>query len=121
MKKIFLAGSRKFFGEIQELAASLKEKGVGVELGRNWDQSAEDTLKTEREALMTAFQKIDKADILYVYSKDGYIGKTVAMEIAYAFAREKEIISSQKIAELSAQALVSKVVEPEKLLELLKD
>ncbi|MBI4163923.1 MAG: hypothetical protein HY512_03605 [Candidatus Aenigmarchaeota archaeon] len=52
-----------------------------------------------------------QSNIIYVYCEDGYIGKTVAMEIAYAYCKKKEIISSHKIEELSARALVSQVMK----------
>ena len=71
--------------------------------------------ESESSALKRAFESIGKSDVVYVVAKGGYIGKTVAMEIAYAFAKGKEIISSEVIEEFSARALVSKVVPPEKL------
>ena len=74
-------------------------------------------METEKQALLNAFQRIEDSDIVYIYSREGYIGKTVAMEIAYAYAKHKEIISSHKIEELSAQALVYKIMDSKKLIE----
>jgi hypothetical protein len=74
-------------------------------------------LESEKTALLRAFQIIDGFDITYIYSREGYIGKTTAMEIAYAHARKKELISSHKIEDFSAQALVSKVMVPDELIK----
>ncbi len=42
------------------------------------------------------------------------------MEISYAYSRGKEIVSSERIEELSAQGLVSRILPPERLLAYLK-
>jgi hypothetical protein len=41
---------------------------------------------SEKEALLSAFNRIKELDIFYIYSKNGYVGKTGAMEIAFAYA-----------------------------------
>ncbi len=120
MKSVFVAGSRKFFDKIEEAVAFLKGKGIAVQTAGKWDDSNEDTPESERDALLRAFRGIDESDVLYVFSGDGYIGRTVAMEIAYAYSKGKEIISSSKIDDFSAQGLVSKVIGTEKLLEFVK-
>lgn len=117
MKSVFLAGSRKFFDKIEELTLKLKDNDIKASTAGKFDKTQEDTLESEKTALLRAFQKIDKSDIVYIYSEEGYVGKTVAMEIAYAYSRKKEIISSHLINELSAQSLISKIIKPEKLIE----
>ncbi len=120
MKTVFLAGSRRFSEEIEKLVRLLKDNGIRVETAGKQNKNKSDTLGSEKSALLKAFERIENSDVVYIYSKDGYIGKTVAMEIAYAHAKNKEIISSHSIEEFSAQALVSKVMRPEKLIEYLK-
>ena len=117
MKSVFIAGSRKFFEEIEKLVQQLKENRIKVATAGKWENSQKDTLESEKIALLNAFQKIDEFDICYIYSKEGYIGKTVAMEIAYAYAKKKELISSHKIEEFSAQALISKIMDSEELIK----
>jgi len=119
MKSVFIAGSRRFFDEIEETISLLKANEIDVQTAGKWDKSQEDTPKSEKEALLRAFRRIDKLDILYVFSEDGYIGKTVAMEIAYAYSKGKEIISSSRIDDFSAQGLVSRVLETKELLEFI--
>lgn len=110
MKSVFIAGSRKFYDEIESFVKSLRDAGIAVTTVGKWDKTKKDSLKSEKKALLEAFTYIDRCDIVYVYSRDGYIGKTVAMEIAYAYARGKEIVALEKIEELSARGLVDRVM-----------
>ncbi|MBI4015932.1 MAG: hypothetical protein HY362_04405 [Candidatus Aenigmarchaeota archaeon] len=117
MKSVFIAGSRKFYLEIVKLLQLLKSKGINAKTAGEWDSSQQDTLESEKSALLRAFKEIDNIDFVYIYSKDGYIGKTVALEIAYSYAKNKPIISSETIEDFSAQALISGTVSPEKLVD----
>ncbi len=121
MKSVFIAGSKKFHDDIEKLVQQLKDNKIIVATADKYVDSRKDTLENQKEALLNAFQKIDEFDICYVYSKYGYIGKTVAMEIAYAYVRKKELISLDKIEELSAQALIFKVMNPEELIKHCKN
>lgn len=116
MKSVFVAGSRKFFDEIEILVGNMRKKHIPVSTAGTWDKAKPDTFASEKKALLLAFRQINKGDILYVYARKGYIGKTVAMEIGYAFSQKKEIISSEEIGDFSARALVSRVVRPERLI-----
>jgi hypothetical protein len=119
MKSVFIVGSRKFFDDIEKLVKLCKENGIEVNTaGKILNQ--EDTFESEKSALLRAFQIIDKSDIVYVMAKGGYVGITVALEIAYSFAKNKEIVASETIKDFSAKALVSKVVKPEFFIEHIK-
>ncbi|MFQ5647785.1 MAG: hypothetical protein ACE5FW_00965 [Candidatus Aenigmatarchaeota archaeon] len=119
MKSVFIAGSRKFYQDVEKLNKLCEEKGIEVSTaGKPSDQ--EDTFESEKSALFRAFKEMDKSDIIYIMAKGGYVGRTVALEIAYAFAKNKEIISSDTIEEFSARALISKVMGPEELVEYAK-
>ena len=120
MKSVYIGGSRKFFNELEKLVQILNNVDIKVATAGKWDKNQKDTFESEKNALLRAFKEIDDADITYIFASKGYIGKTVAMEIAYAFARNKEIISSNEIEEFSARALISKIVSPEKLIEYCK-
>src|SRR3989338_621108 len=97
MKSVFLAGSRRFHPEITALRQRLQRSRVPATMAKKVLNFQKDTLHSEKAALLHAFREIDKRDILYVHARDGYIGRTVAMEIAYAHARKKEIIASEEI------------------------
>ena len=120
MKSVYIAGSRKFFDEIVKLVQTLKNANIKVATAGKWDKNQKDTFESEKNALLRAFKEMDNADITYIFASERYIGKTVAMEIAYAFAKNKELISSNEIEEFSARALISKIINPEKLIEYCK-
>ena len=117
MKSIFIIGSRRFYKEIKDLERELSKLEIKINFGSKWNFFKKDSINSEKKALLFAFKNIRKSDIIYVYCKNGYIGKSVAMEIAFAYSLKKKIISSHKIDELSARALLSKIIKPE--LELL--
>ncbi|MBN2043128.1 MAG: hypothetical protein JW754_04965 [Candidatus Aenigmarchaeota archaeon] len=119
MKSVFIACSRRFNRDLLAFSKACIAEGIIAEdAGKVTD--AKDTMESERSALLRAFGRIDNTDVLYVIAKEGYIGKTVAMEIAYAHARGKVIVSSEEIEELSARGLVSKVMKGEDLIGKLK-
>jgi len=119
MKSVFIACSRKFNHDMLSFKEACRKEGIRAEdTGKVTD--SEDTLESERSALLQAFRGIDNTDILYVIANGGYIGKTVAMEIAYAYSKGKKIISSEEIDELSARGLVSKVMGTEEFIKYAK-
>jgi len=120
MKSVFIAGSRKFFDKMEDLVKGCKKNKINVKTAGFWDSSLKDTLKNEKKALLSAFKKIDNSEVVYIFAIEGYVGKTVAMEIAYSYSKNKKIISSEKIKELSCQALISKVMKPDELIKYCK-
>ena len=118
MPAIYIAGSRKFFDDIEKLAQVCAVHGVIVHTPKKG--LGDSGFDGEKEALFRAFALIDECSVMYVFARRGYVGKTVAMEIAYAHARAKKIISSEEIEEFSARALVSEVVPPEELVGYFK-
>lgn len=108
MRSVFVAGSRKSSEELMKVSRILEENGIRVFRGR-------DSPETEDDKILQMFERIDKSDVVYVVCPDGYIGRTVAMEIAYAYSKGKEIISSRKIDDFSAQGLVFRVMGTEEL------
>lgn len=119
MKSVFMAGSRKFYDEIAAVRELLEREGLNAFLP---DKGlGESTFEGEKTALLKAFSLIDGCDLVYVFAKEGYVGKTVALEIAYAFARGKEIVSSESVQDNSVRALVSKTLSPFELTLFLKN
>ena len=116
IKTFFVAGSRKFFEEIEEFVKQCRERNLNAVTADK--EKGESDFGSEKEALQRAFNIIDHSEAVYVFSKDGYVGKTVCIEIAYAYAKGKEVFSSELVGELSARSLVSDVVPPEKFIEL---
>ncbi|MBI5391496.1 hypothetical protein HZB00_00680 [Candidatus Woesearchaeota archaeon] len=114
MRSVYIAGSRRFFNDINFFAGILKENNIEVRIPKKG--LSDRSFEKEKEALFRALKLIDSCGVFYVFSKGGYIGKTVAMEIAYAYAKGREIIAMEKIEERSAQALISKIMGKEELI-----
>lgn len=118
--KVFVAGSRRFAKEFGKAMKLFKESGIeAINAGKNIS-SKEDTLETVKADNERLFRRIDGSDVVFVIAKEGYVGYSVAMELGYAYAKGKEIISSEEINELAIRNLVSKVMPLEKLIEYLK-
>jgi hypothetical protein len=118
MTKVFIAGSRKFYSQINDLVIRLKEVNV-VGLTPMKEKDLDD-FEQEKKALLKAFDLIGDSDYVYVVAEEGYVGKAVAMEMAYAYAKKVKIISSEEVKELSARALVSEVKDANKFVLNLK-
>ena len=69
--------------------------------------------KTDYEEI---FRRIDASDIIYIVAEEGYVGPTVALEIAYAYSKGKTIIASEPIRRRDINLLVSQIMSPEKLI-----
>lgn len=117
--KIFVAGSRRFVKEFEKAMKTFKESEIeAVNAGKKIGSG--DTLETVKADNKRMFEKIDKSDIVFVIAKDGYVGYSVSMELGYAYAKGKEIISSEEINELSIKSLVSKIMSLEQFIAYLK-
>jgi len=116
MKTVFVASSRKFYDIVKNIKSNLDKLGVKAyypyfEFGDGFIENDEEKKK---QVTLKHFPEIDKIDVFYIVAKDGYVGCSVIIEMAYAYAKGKEIISSEPIIELAARALVNKVMAPEK-------
>ena len=98
MKSIVICGSRRFKPEMREFAKKLKEFGVVVyepylHSGQEeWERLSDDYKKFILLGLThDHFYKIQMADVVFVYNKDGYVGNSTTLEIGYAVALGKPI------------------------------
>jgi len=101
MKSIVICGSQRYKDEIREFVDSLKKSGVPIVFEPNFeDQSSDFVKKEEKERLQDEsyrsqvpamvhahFEKIRKADVCYVYNKDGYLGVNTTLELGYAHGK----------------------------------
>ena len=118
--KVFVAGSRRFVKEFEEVMKGFKEAGISAMHGDKNLDSKMDTQVSVKSDNDRMFQRIDDSDVVFVIAKDGYIGYSVAMELGYAHAKGKEIISSEEIKEMSVRNLVNKIMSLEDLIKYLK-
>ncbi len=59
------------------------------------------------------FPEIDDSQILYALLPGGYIGCSVTIEVAYAYAKGKRIVVSEAPNEFAVRPMVSEICSPE--------
>lgn len=121
MKSVFVSSSRKYYDNAKALKHKLDDLGVkgyypDFDFGNN---SAEQNEELKKRLTLKHFPEIDQIDVLYINAKDGYVGISVSIEAAYAYAKGKEIISSEPVGELAVRALISKVMPNDVLIKYL--
>lgn len=97
MKSVFICGSRRFTKEIRDFAVGLKKAGVVVfEPILNQDpkiRELTDNLKRFAFLGLTHhhFSFLRKADVVFMFNEDGYLGNSGTMELGFAEALGKPI------------------------------
>lgn len=128
MRSVVLCGSRKFRKEAREFASKLQKSGVVVfEPFFNMNQginSLPPDLKKYSFLGLTwhHFEFIRKADVVFIFNKDGYMGNSVTMELGAAAVLGKPIYAlAEDREEVCRNVLIDEVVKtPEQLVKLLK-
>ncbi len=137
MKAVCICSSFKFYNDVLNLAEKLKKVGVKChiplpsqkyrkpnnpqELIDDFDQIPQaDLLDEARLMTLNHFARIDDSDVIYVIAPNGYVGKSVCMEVGYAYAKKKPIYCSEKLEDFAVMSLVDKILSEEKLIEILK-
>jgi len=128
MKTVVLCGSRRFKPEIREFGKKLKELGVIVlepylHSGQDeWAKLSDDYKKFVALGLThDHFYKIQMADVVFVFNKDGYAGNSTTLEIGYAVATGKPIYALTSDEELCRYVLFREIISsPEELVKRLK-
>jgi len=110
MKRVYVCGSFRFMDKIEELEMMLKKENVEFLVSKNMDV----------RGILGCLKKIDQADVVYVVNPEGYVGKSVSVDIGYAYARNKPIYVMHPIEDPPVMNLVSDVLSFEKLIHLLK-
>lgn len=118
MKTVFVASSRKYYDQVKEIKDQLDRLGVKgfYPYFEYHDGSAEDDEEKKKELTLRHFPELDQVDVIYVVAPDGYTGCSVTIESAYAYARGKEVITSEPAAELAVRAMVSQVMSPDEFI-----
>lgn len=127
MKSVVICGSRRFKTEIREFAKKLKEMGVIVyepylHSGQEeWQNLSEDYKRFIALGLThDHFYKIQMADAVFIYNKDGYAGNSTTLEIGYAVAMSKPIYALAGDDELCRHVLFREIISsPEEFVKRL--
>ena len=118
MKSVVLCGSRRFKPEMRAFATELKKLGVVVfepylhSTQEEWEQLPDDYKKFVALGLThDHFYKIQMADVVFIFNKDGYSGNSTTLEIGYAVATGKPLYAlSDKDEELCRHVLFREII-----------
>lgn len=66
-------------------------------------------------------KKIDDADVVYVVDPEGYVGKSVSVDIGYAYAKNKSIYVMYPVDDPPVMDLINGVLPPKALIDFLKE
>ena len=130
MKSVVICGSSRFSVEMKEFSNKLKKLEILVyephlyrAAGGVWAEIKDFDKKFVALGLTyDHFHKIEMADVVYVYNKEGYAGVSTNMEIGFAVANNKPIyVYEEHDDELCRKILFTNVVKTaEDLLDYLK-
>jgi nucleoside 2-deoxyribosyltransferase len=70
--------------------------------------------------MLGCLKKIDGADAVYVVNPKGYVGKSVSVDIGYAYAMKKPIYVMHAVDDPPVMDLISEVLHPKALIDFLK-
>ena len=65
------------------------------------------TLDVMKRLTLEHFAAIDQSDLLYVLCPEGYVGRSVTLEIGYAYAKGKRVFFSEPTKVLEALNLIA--------------
>jgi hypothetical protein len=119
---IFVATSKRFYGEAIKLVNHLKDTGVKVHhpyFDLNPEEvDADPELKSK--VTIQHFPEIEDSEIFYALLPNGYIGCSVTIELTYAYAKGKRIVASESPAEFAVRPMISTICSPEDFPSFLK-
>jgi nucleoside 2-deoxyribosyltransferase len=120
MQSVCICGSRRFYEEMVQLRNTFQARGIRCEWPLPGPRRAPQAMTADeaREAITRHQEGMDRADCIFVFNKDGYLGNSVVVEIGYAYARRKPVYLLAPIHDPFLMPLVSAVVSIEELLQL---
>jgi len=115
---VFVATSKRFYEEASQFVKRLKACGVAVHHPYfHLDPRAVDAdPEFKSQVTLQHFPEIDESEIFYALLPGGYIGCSVTIELAYAYAKGKKIVTSEQPSEFAVRPMVSEVCGMEKFL-----
>jgi nucleoside 2-deoxyribosyltransferase len=130
MKSVVMCGSSRFAKEIRLFTKILETSGVNTfaphlyrASGGDWSKIHEFDKKFVAMGLTyDHFRKINMADVVFVFNKNGYSGVSTTLEIGYAVALGKPIYAlSNKDPEICRDVLFQGYAKtPKELIKFLK-
>lgn len=110
MKRLYVCGSFRFAREVEQLEERLREANVEYQISK----------RKESRGILGCLRKIDRADVVYIVNPEGYVGKSVSVDIGYAYAKDKQIYVMVRVDDPPVMDLVKGVLSPEELVAFVK-
>ena len=104
-ERVAFCGSFRFRDTMKEAAVALAARGIECLVPTPVDDP--------RTGVMGCFDRIDRADAVLLIDPEGYVGRSVAADLGYAFAREKSIYALETPVDPALSVLISGVVSVE--------
>jgi hypothetical protein len=96
--------------QIEELEKMLRREGIEFVVSKSLDT----------RGILGCLEKINQADVVYVVNPGGYLGKSVSVDIGYAYAKSKPIYVMHPIEDPPVMSLVKGILSFSELINLLK-
>lgn len=81
----------------------------------------ETSKKMNNRGILGCLEKVADADVVYVVNPRGYVGKSVSVDLGYAYAKNKSIYVMNRVDDPPIMNLINGVLSPKALMELLKE
>lgn len=96
MKTVCICGSFRHYDEMVAFRDALLASGAACEWPTSDGRRSPSTMTAEeaRAAILLYLERMDRADLILIYNKDGHLGDSVVMEIGYARARMNPTVPS---------------------------
>ena len=95
---------------MKKLEHMLKEANIEYQISK----------KMAGRGILGCLKKIDDADVVYIVNPGGYIGKSVSVDIGYAYAKNKPIYALHPADDPPVTDLIDNILSPEALIDFLK-
>jgi hypothetical protein len=119
---VFIATSKRFCDEAQQIVNLIKDCGVTVH--HPYFHFNPKTVDADSDfksnVTLQHLSEINDSELFYALLPGGYIGCRVTIELTYAYAKGKKIFVSEEPAEFAVRPMVSEICPPDQFVARFK-
>ena len=140
MKSVVICGSQRYKDEIKNFAERLREFGVPIVFEPNFERQRKKMAVSKESIRLRSksyrdrvpamvhehFDRIRKADVCYIYNKNGYLGINTTLELGFAHGKNMVIYAletekpTEHGGEICRDILFTEIIDkPEELVKRL--